>query len=334
MIIDESSNILIINTAFLGDIALTSLFTQRIKDEYPGLVVSVLTTPLGAELLKPIVSIDQLYVLDKKGSHSTMKDSVNYAKELSNYNFDLIISLHKSYRTSQIVKNIDAKVKMGFDIASNKRVYTNLNKYKFHLHEAARYQSFIFKDFISPRIELNINDEEKNYIDNLLLQSNYVDGNKNIVLAPGSVWNTKKWGNNKYFELAEIIPNNYNVIFIGGDADKYDLPDRAINLMEKTTFEQTYYILQMSDLLITNDSAPTHFATITNTPTVTIFGATHPMFGFSPLAEKSIIVQNEKLKCRPCRIHGEEVCPLGTLECMNSIRPKQVFETALEIIGD
>jgi heptosyltransferase-2 len=334
MIIEDSNNILIINTAFLGDVALTAVLTQRLRNDYPELVISVLTTPTGAEVLKPINSIDHIYILDKKGSHSSIDDTIALAKKLSDYKFDIIISLHKSYRTSQIVKNIDAKVKIGYDLASNKRVYTNLNKYKFHLHEAARYQSFLYKDFVFQEIDLTIDPSEMNYIDNLLLQSNYVEGNKNIVLAPGSVWNTKKWGNDNYFELAEIIPNNYNVIFIGGSADKFELPSRSVDLMGKTSFEQSYYILQLADVLITNDSAPTHFATITNTPTVTIFGATHPMFGFSPLAEKSIIVQNEQLKCRPCRIHGEEVCPLGTLECMNSIRPKHVYEKALEIMGD
>jgi heptosyltransferase-2 len=166
----------------------------------------------------------------------------------------------------------------------------------------------------------------------LLIQSNYDNKKKTIALAPGSVWNTKKWGNDKFSELARISSTDYNVIFIGGESDRFELPGEAIDMIGKTTFEQTYYLLQRSDLLITNDSAPTHFATITNTPTLTIFGATHPMFGFSPLAKESSVIQNDYLKCRPCRIHGENSCPLGTHECMTSISPDSVFKKAEEIL--
>lgn len=334
MIIGPNANILIINTAFLGDVALTAVLTQRIKNEFTDSKISVLTTPTGANVLKSIVSIDNLFILDKKGQHKSIGDTVGFAKELSKYKSDIVISLHKSYRTSQLIKHIDAGVKLGFDNASNKRVYTQTVKYWTHQHEAERYQSFLFDDFKLPKIDIKLETENQIYIENMIMQSGFDESKKTITIATGSVWKTKKWGNEKYSELAKLALREYNVIAIGGKEDYFDLPNGVINMMGKTSFEQTFHLLSIADLLVTNDSAPTHFATITNTPTITIFGATHPMFGFSPLASNSTVIQNDKLKCRPCRIHGENKCPLGTHECMTSINVIDVLDKAKQIMSE
>lgn len=321
--ISPNSKILIINTAFLGDIALTSFLTQKIKSEHNA-SISVLTTKAGAEVLSPVNSIDSLFILDKKGSHKSMASTIEFAKSLSAYNYDIIVSLHKSYRTSQIVKNIESPIKIGFNNASNSQVYTHKVKYKNHIHEALRYSSTLFEDTRLDNVELDSSLDDKLFVENLLLQQKFDESKKTIVLAPGSVWATKKWGSERYSNLANLLKSDYNVVVIGTKQDSIETDSGVINLCGMTSIAQTYQLLSNSDILVTNDSAPTHFAAITNTPTITIFGATHPMFGFGPLAEGSIVVQNETLKCRPCRIHGSEECPIGTHECMSSITPDMI----------
>ncbi len=329
--IAPNSNILIINTAFLGDIALTAFLTQRIKNTQ-NCLVSVLTTKAGAEVLSPIKSIDSLFILDKKGSHKSLSNTIEFSKDLSTYNFDIIISLHKSYRTSQIVKNIIAPIKIGFDNASNSSVYTHKVKYRSHLHEAIRYISTIFDDYNLVNVELDLSIDDKLFVENLLVQQKYNDSKKTVILAPGSVWATKRWGSEYYSSLANLLKNDYNVVVIGSKQDNITTGAGVINLCGLTTIAQTYQLLSDSEILVTNDSAPTHYASITNTPTITIFGATHPMFGFGPLSEKSIVVQNESIKCQPCRIHGSEECPIGTHVCMTSITPNMILKHTNEMI--
>lgn len=323
--IAPNSKILIINTAFLGDIALTAFLTQRIKNVQDCLI-SVLTTKAGAEVLLPIKSIDSLFILDKRSSHKSMSSTIEFAKSLSTYEFDIIISLHKSYRTSQIVKSIEAPIKIGFDNATNSRVYTHKVKYKAHIHEALRYISTLFDDMNLVNVELDLTMDDRLFVENLLVQQKYNESRKTIVLAPGSVWATKKWGSGNYSNLANLLKNDYNVVVIGSKQDSIETDMGVINLCGMTSIAQTYQLLSNSDILVTNDSAPTHFASITNTPTITIFGPTHPIFGFGPQAEGSIVVQNDELKCRPCRIHGSDECPIGTHVCMTSITPDMIIE--------
>ena len=45
-------NILIIHTAFIGDIVLSTALVSKVKEKYPDSDIYYLTTPLGKEILK------------------------------------------------------------------------------------------------------------------------------------------------------------------------------------------------------------------------------------------------------------------------------------------
>ena len=72
-----------------------------------------------------------------------------------------------------------------------------------------------------------------------------------------------------------------------------------------------------------NDSAPMHLASSVNAKTTAIFCSTVPEFGFGPLSDLSQVVEiKEKLKCRPCGLHGKKACPEGHFKCGFEIETK------------
>src|SRR5438034_830682 len=85
-------------------------------------------------------------------------------------------------------------------------------------------------------------------------------------------------------------------------------------------------------VLVTNDSAPLHFAQAVDTPTVAIFGSTVPSFGFGPRGPRDRVVQVGGLACRPCSAHGPPSCPLGHHLCMKSLSVQDVLQ-AIEETG-
>lgn len=335
--LSNSSNICIINTAFLGDIILSSYLTQIIKNNYPECKISFITTQIGAELLKPIKSIDNLFIFDKRNNHKSIGSMKEFAKLLSNLDFDLLISLHKSFRTSLLVYLIKAKFKLGFKNSSFSIVYNKRIKAIQTKHEAEKYiQFFEFlnksKEYLNDiNIEIEISENDTNYVENLLLQNGLNIGDRFICIAPGSVWETKKWPKTYFNQLSDYF-KNYKIVAIGSKKDS-DLIDneKIINLCGKTNFTETFKILKLAEGLITNDSAPTHFASIVNCPTLTIYGPTSPIFGFYPLSKKSKSLSAE-LDCSPCNIHGANKCPLDTHECMNSLMPEKISQEMIKII--
>ena len=154
-----------------------------------------------------------------------------------------------------------------------------------------------------------------------------------ITLAPGSVWETKKWGNKKFLKLANKLKDEFNIVLVGSKADKIqNLSENGIiDLIGETSIKDLFHIIKKSIAVITNDSAPTHVASVMNKPVVTIYGPTDPMFGFYPLSKKSVSIKNYYLKCSPCDIHGQDRCPLGTHKCMKSINTNLVIDELFKL---
>lgn len=336
-----------IQTAFLGDTALALYLPQKIKNIFAknGKTCKIIfvTLPAWGELVKNAKCIDEVVFYDKKGKHKSIFSAFEIAKTINSHKPDCIISPHKSFRTSLLVSLLRANTKIGFDKASLKFVYNHLVKYDKSIHEINRDFSLLTAfddDFIAYEIK-SINEVDFDLADNLLkIKRPY------ICIAPGSVWATKKWRTDYYAELINLIiknkKNNYNFVITGGKNDietsnelmnflkdklnEEIFSNRIINLTGKTNLIETQSILKGANLVITNDSAPTHLAELVNTNVLTIYGPTSPKFGFAPRLENSSFIELEGLSCKPCHIHGKNICPINTHECMNNLLPQKVFD--------
>jgi heptosyltransferase-2 len=91
-------------------------------------------------------------------------------------------------------------------------------------------------------------------------------------------------------------------------------------------------IVSQATILVANDSAPVHLASLQNVPVIAIFGPTIPEFGFGPFGTHAVVVQRQNMQCRPCSDHGTVACPLGTHECMKSITVDMVYDQIQQLL--
>lgn len=159
-----------------------------------------------------------------------------------------------------------------------------------------------------------------------------LESTKYFVLFPGSTWETKKWTESGFVELGNFLSVKYpdHFVLLMGSGTENELCERvkqkiknSLNIAGKTSILETLYLLSNARMMIGNDSASAHMASIVEAPTLTFFGPTVLSQGFRPWGKKSYILENEKLNCRPCGKHGHKKCPLGTHECMKSIEWKE-----------
>jgi heptosyltransferase-2 len=162
-----------------------------------------------------------------------------------------------------------------------------------------------------------------------------------IAVAPGSVWNTKRWPEEYFQELIRLLADRHlNIALVGGKEDAglcerlSARHPRVMNAAGKLTVLQSADLIRRSDVLVSNDSAPMHLAVAMDTPVLAIFGATVPEFGFAPVGEQNRIQQTDGLPCRPCSIHGGKHCPIGTFECMLRITPAAVFQSVRDMLHE
>jgi heptosyltransferase-2 len=171
--------------------------------------------------------------------------------------------------------------------------------------------------------------EERRAVDELL--GGGTDGERPLIaLAPGSVWATKRWPH--YPALARSLAGTARIVVIGGHDDAALAAEilaasgdtGAVDATGRLTLLASAELISRAKVIVSNDSAPLHLASAMGTPTVAVFGPTVPAFGFGPLAQRSAIVEDDMLACRPCDRHGPKRCPLGHWKCMLNQSPARV----------
>ena len=332
----QKEKILVIQTAFIGDAILTLPMLEKLKQLNPQSEIDVLTIPSTEEIFTASEYVDSVIVMDKRGKHKGFRALGRFIKELRKNNYSKVYSPHRSFRSAYIILKLNVQESYGFDNSSLKYAYKNLVNYNQQHHEVQRNLELIGEDVlgndwkIKPKIVFNEN--VKNRVNDLLL-SQKIDKNF-IAVAPGSVWKTKRYPKEYFRELIKLLTDkNETVILIGSKEDKILCADIAsearsnvFNLAGEFSVVESICFLQYAKLLITNDSAPTHFGMCADIPVLTIYCSTVPGFGFYPYNNKSRSVSYNDLDCKPCGIHGYEKCPIDTFECGKNLSVKTIYE--------
>lgn len=80
------------------------------------------------------------------------------------------------------------------------------------------------------------------------------------------------------------------------------------------------------DVVMTMDSANMHLASLASTPTVSVWGATHPYCGFKAWRQNEDDTVQLPMDCRPCSVFGDKPCMRGDLMCLKAIKPAVIFK--------
>jgi len=334
----NNKKILIVQTAFAGDVILCTPMAEAIKTMWPGSEVSFLATPDTGMVLKNNRWIDRILLYDKRGKERHLLHLIRQIRQIREAGFDIAAVPHRSFRSAVLVWAARIPCRIGFDISAAHGLFTETVPYNSAIHEIERNISLLeplgWKGEI-PAPVLYPDHEEKQEVRVFLEQQGLDPASGIIALAPGSVWPTKRWPAQLYAETAALLWEKYRMksVCIGGSADA-SLGDRivsgagpaAVSAMGKLSIMASAELIGQCRLLISNDSAPLHLAVSVGTPVIAIFGPTSPSFGFYPWGEGHTVLYKD-IVCSPCGIHGGVSCPRKHFSCMNSITPGEVLES-------
>ena len=334
--------VLVFHTAFIGDIILMLPLVQVARKHFPDSHIAVVAIPTASETLMNHPAIDDVIIYDKKGRDAGLRGMQSLAKRLQAESFDLALVPHRSIRSAAIVWLAHIPRRVGFSNSAGKFLFTDLVPYVRESHESRRNLSLLapigISTFARELPTLYPNGRDVRIVDDLLnrrgLDSRF-EADQIIGLAPGSVWNTKRWPQEHFIALARILlTEGFSLALIGGEDDRPLCQDiekslesgQVLNGAGSLTLLQSAELIRRCRVVVSNDSAPMHIAVAMRTPVVAIYGATVPRFGFAPQGDHDVIVETLGLPCRPCSIHGGRVCPIQTFVCMTNISAQTVFE--------
>lgn len=319
--------ILLIQTAFLGDVILATPVISELHRLFPESEISVLVKKGNEALLENNPAIKELYTFEK--SRGKYREMLRLVRTFRRLKFDLIINLHRFGSSGLITALSGGKTTVGFDKNPFSFAYTKRFPHMIGngTHEVERNLSLI-KEYGAVALR-----RPSLYPSTLAFErvEKYTQ-EPFFCFAPASVWFTKQLPLEKWIELAHLKVPKGRIYLLGGKQDRQLCEairnslqnDRIVNLCGELNLLESAALMSKAQRNYVNDSGPLHIASAMNAPVTAFFCSTIPAFGFGPLSEDSRILQvNENLPCRPCGLHGHATCPQGNFNCGHHIQLKE-----------
>jgi heptosyltransferase II len=318
--------VLVIQTAFLGDVILTTPLLSVLASRHGP--VDVITTPAAAGLLAGHPAVSTVISYDKRGQDRGWRGLFRLGRELRGRGYTTVYLPHRSLRSASLALWSGAAERIGFADAPAALSYTRRVRRSRIGHEVERLLGLaesIAQEH--PPVSLALSAADQTRASAWLSERGV--GSRFAAIAPGSVWATKRWP--YYAELVARL--DCRAVIVGGpeDAALADsivaaAPGRAVSAAGELTLRESAALISRAAVLVTNDSAPLHLATAVGTPVVALFGPTVPEFGFGPRNPGDVVLGHGSLECRPCSRHGPNRCPLGHHRCMRELSVDDVLK--------
>ncbi|MBI4141969.1 glycosyltransferase family 9 protein [Candidatus Woesearchaeota archaeon] len=293
----------------------------------------------------------------------TFKLLLHFRKE----KIDIAIDLELFSRFSAILNYLScASKRAGFYKFNSEGLYrgtllTHQVTYNSHLHISLNFLALVYsliaqKDqqpFLKQHIgnqplqelpSVDFGQQAKNLIKTKLADINpdIKNAKKIILLNPNAGYlPLRAWPLENYIKLTQkLLQNeNYFVIIMGVKLSIKDANtitqtinnSRCINFAGKTTFEEMMTLFNISDLLITNDSGPAHFASLTPIKIAVFFGPETPTL-YAPLSPNKIIFYSN-YACSPCLSafnHRKTSCTDN--QCLKTISVETVYSAVMKFL--
>jgi len=358
--------ILLIKLSAVGDVVHTIPVLNKLRRRYPMAQLDWMVTPSIAELLRHHPAISNIIEFERDAwsrpwRFTPFASYARLAAKLRAGGYDLVVDMHGQFRTAALTLATGAPARIGFDRpragvwdASPRKFPEQARK---HAWQGAREGSWMaYTHHIPvPTLDLHAVDRYLNVGPILgldrepadfsfpipqsavsrveaLLAERGVNRTDIVIMAPGTIWETKQWGSDKFAQVARhFISKGCAVILVGSQRERVvcegvaDLAPGAVDLAGMTTLSELAALTRRSAICITNDSGPMHLAVALDRSVISIFGPTDPIW-IGPYGRADAVLQAD-LECSPCYLRRLKQCGHNHA-CMHNISPLAVIQCA------
>ncbi len=327
--------ILIIQTAFIGDVILATPLIEKLHESYPDCLIDFLLRKGNEGLFVNHPYLNNTYIWNKKkGKYLQLMILLKIAR---NVKYDYIINLQRFLSTGLFTVFSGAKKTIGFkknpmSVFFSYRFPHKINGKHSDYHEVDRNLGLISKLVnIEKRVLPRLYPGREDFL-------KVKEKDEYITISPASVWFTKQYPLKKWIEAINWFRPEIKIYLLGGKSDEdacQIIKNQSTHLnivvmAGKLSFLESAALMKNAIMNYVNDSAPLHIASAMDAPVTAIFCSTIPSFGFGPLSACSKIVEtSENLYCRPCGLHGYKSCPEKHFRCSDIPADKLLYDKLL-----
>jgi ADP-heptose:LPS heptosyltransferase len=303
----DEHRFLILSTTGLGDTLWATPAIKGLRDSFPHSPIYVLTSPLGKEVLLHNPHITELIVVD----HSPFFSLFSLYRRLKKKEITDVILFHTSQRpilplaamlspstiigTRGINKGLDSLLTLPVEPS--------------FVHEIERRLQLIQQvgaTVNTPLLEFHYSREDEEQADQFLHSLNLPANTLLIAMHPGAKDQFKQWPPSHFAALGRQLKHTLPCcILLTGSPSEKPLIEMISSQIEGSRavyhlpLRATAALLRKVDLMIANDTGPMHIAFAVKTPTVALFGPTHPLLCGPHAATECHVIATQPT-CSPC----------------------------------
>ena len=356
----EFSRILLIKLSGLGDVLHALPVLVKLRARYPRARIDWLITPEHAEIVRCHPALSNVVLFARRGFSMpgrrlrALLAFLDLLRQIRRAKYDLVIDLHGQARSAFFALASGARVRIGFDrpvrdiirhgwrgarewswIAYTHRIPIPT----LDVHAVDRYlwlRPLLGLDDNPPDLTIHLPSQTAENVQRLLEEHGIPASKALAVLAPGTIWETKRWTIEGFAAVArEFLHDGFAVALVGTTRDQARCRQiaaaapGACDLSGKTTPAELAALIQRAGVCVTNDSGAMHVAASLGKLMVSVFGPTNPI-RVGPYRRLESVVRMD-LPCSPCNYRLLSQCPFGHA-CMKQVTSAMVIDRARKIL--
>ena len=330
--------VLAIRLSAIGDVAMTVPSIWSVAQNNPNVQVTLVSQGFARDIVDQIPGV-LFFEVDTKKRHKGIFGLFRLFNDLKRLDsYDAVADLHdvirsKIIRTLFRLKGVRV-VKIDKGRKEKRELCREKNKRLVELKSTFERYADVFR-----KLNLEVDNSfdyffrEARLSNGISIDLGYKEGNW-IGIAPfakhkGKIYPLELM--EKVLEKLSSIKTN-KIILIGGGGQEKELLEgwakkypNTISIARKYSIADELQIISNLDVLVCMDSANMHFASLVNTPVVSVWGATHPYAGFYGWKQNPENAVQIDLNCRPCSVYGNKPCFRKDYACLNRITPELVL---------
>ncbi len=355
--------VLFIELSEMGSAILVDPAMQKLKQETGAkLFFTIFTSNKPSLKLLNTIPDENIFTINDKNIFALVFDTLLFLWWARHKRIDSVIDLELFSRYTALLTGLSgARNRVGYYGFHNEGLYrgemlTHRVAYNPHIHIAKNFialinalttdhketpysKTIITDDEIKLR-KINIDEKAQQKMRGLIKQS-YAefrsDQQRVVLINPNAseLLPQRRWMPERYVELAQRILDAYPevLVLLTGAPNEHEEAegmrraiehDRCINFAGKLTLMELPVLYSVSTLMVTNDSGPNHFSSITEMPNIVLFGPETPAL-YSSLGKSTPVYAG--LACSPCvsaTNHRKTACTDNV--CLQAITVDEVFK--------
>lgn len=343
-------HLLIIRFSALGDIAMAVPVVASLARQYPDLRITVLSRPFARVLFEGLAPNVGFMGADIKKEYAGLRGMNALYRRLVAKNITAVADFHNILRSNYL--------RLRFNLGHYH--VAHINKHRRGKHRLTRsndkvmeQQPTSFHNYLEVLARLGYT-VEPTFTSifppeggHLRLLPHVIGEKKKfqqwIGIAPFAAHKGKIYPEQNMekviVQLIQRHPSCRIFLFGGGGSEKVVIDgwaEKYKNCVNASAvvggLKNELILMSHLDVMISMDSANMHLASLTATPVVSIWGATHPFAGFMGWHQNPDNAIGLNLPCRPCSVYGNKPCLRGDYACLKNISPEMVLEKVAKLL--